>query len=361
MCEGTNLWDTKGHPAFKPLTGAKRPLSGYFALGGASPMFDEKWCNSAPKNLWIATEKVHGSNMSFICNGDVVVAAKREDILAETDEENESFFNFLPVKRKYESAAAALYAQLKSATYPGMTKVTIFGELFGGLYPPVDGGSDGAATSRPVQEGVYYSPAVDFIAYDVEVELSSDGAHDERRIFLNVCLAFNLLKACGFMTPPVTAMGDFATIVNSLVLPFPTLIPTALFRLPPMDANFAEGYVCKTVEPQSVPQLGSGKTTRAIFKRKLDKFAEVMKDRERTVRGATPKELAAEALRAVKSQLLNANMLASARSKAGRGKVAAKDVVRFLNADVRDALDKMDLPFTEDVEALIIAYVTDNT
>ena len=42
------------------------------------------------EELWVATEKVHGTNFSFIHNGSAFKCAKRTSLLENTD----SFYNF---------------------------------------------------------------------------------------------------------------------------------------------------------------------------------------------------------------------------------------------------------------------------
>lgn len=50
------------------------------------------------EELWVATEKVHGTNFCFIHNGTTLKCAKRTSFL----ENNNSFYNFQTIAKKYE-------------------------------------------------------------------------------------------------------------------------------------------------------------------------------------------------------------------------------------------------------------------
>ena len=41
--------------------------------------------------------------------------------------------------------------------------IIIYGELFGGIYPDINTGF------KPVQKGIYYSPSIHFIAFDIYI------------------------------------------------------------------------------------------------------------------------------------------------------------------------------------------------
>ena len=129
--------------------------------------------------------------------------------------------------------------------------------------------------------------------------------------------------------------------------------------VPPALVGEQLGYVIKTVEDQRVDT--TKKPQRTVFKRKIEQFAEVMKEKSADVKSATPKERAAAATRFVKTSLLNGRMLASAQSKAGRGKKNAADVLKFFMRDVESALADEELPSSKDIEALVAAFVDETT
>jgi hypothetical protein len=48
--------------------------------------------------LWVATEKIHGTNFCFVFNGSVMECAKRTSFLTQTD----SFYNYQPISTRCE-------------------------------------------------------------------------------------------------------------------------------------------------------------------------------------------------------------------------------------------------------------------
>lgn len=46
---------------------------------------------------WVAMEKIHGSNFSFITDGHTIACSRRNSLLAE----HETFYNFQVVREKY--------------------------------------------------------------------------------------------------------------------------------------------------------------------------------------------------------------------------------------------------------------------
>src|SRR3990167_3357307 len=76
--------------------------------------------------LWIATEKLHGANFSFWCDGTEVKVASRTQFVDGT------FFNCQAVINKYQDKVMSLWEVLsKTEDWTDLTLV-IYGELFGG-------------------------------------------------------------------------------------------------------------------------------------------------------------------------------------------------------------------------------------
>ncbi len=139
----------------------------------------------------------------------------------------------------------------------------MFGELFGGVYPHPDVPDRG---HQPVQKGVYYSPEIDFLAFDIQIV-----KHDGQKQWLNYHLALKLFKTCElFHAEPLkegTLSECFAFGIN-----INSTIPERL-GLPAIPQNQMEGIVIKAVE--TVFMSPSKNNMRAIFKKKNPKFAEV--------------------------------------------------------------------------------------
>ena len=84
-----------------------------------------------PQDLeYVVQEKVHGTNTSFLCDGRDVGFAKRTSMLAE----GEQFYDYPELVARYKERVLKLFADIK-ARCPEVTQISVFGEMFGGLYP----------------------------------------------------------------------------------------------------------------------------------------------------------------------------------------------------------------------------------
>jgi Rnl2 family RNA ligase len=89
---------------------------------------------------WVASEKVHGANFSFIVTPTKeVVAAKRTSIIKASDNFYASATK--TVRNKYDTSAVKAFDLLaneilpkKYSTLVQLKQVSIYGELFGGAY-----------------------------------------------------------------------------------------------------------------------------------------------------------------------------------------------------------------------------------
>ena len=289
MSETTNHWLTQRHPAFAPFKGK---------LKNVARILGSKQLSSAT-NIWVVTEKVHGSNFSFVCSPPTgqgaqptVRCAKREEFLNEdSDEDNASFFGFRKVKNRYQAAAEQAFTTIvKQFTSNGITatpsdnviRLTIYGELFGGTFPGLSSPPD---VISAVQEGVYYHPDLDFMAFGATVTLrppvdQPDAKQADKPVTsveLDFLPAMEMLKSCGFFTAEALHLGSFNECCN-FDINFPTTIPgrlgvdrEAVKKI--AATNLAEGIVCRTNISQMVPVTGNKPDDHCLFKRKRDDFA----------------------------------------------------------------------------------------
>ncbi|KAJ3091538.1 hypothetical protein HK102_000185 [Quaeritorhiza haematococci] len=137
---------------------------------------------------WVVTEKIHGANCSLIVSKAKddpdeleVSIARRTAVL----KPNEGFFNIFTFKngefaedlrRKAKLAFKAVeedyMPKAKAARGPAdweLEAVVIYGELFGGGYPHPQMAPNGIYRGKPVQLGIFYSPVLEFAAFDVRV------------------------------------------------------------------------------------------------------------------------------------------------------------------------------------------------
>ena len=289
MSETINHWLTQRHPAFAPFKGKPKNVA---RILGSKQL-------SSATNIWVVTEKVHGSNFSFVCSPPTehgapptVRCAKREEFLNEnSDEDNTSFFGFRKVKNRYQAAAEQAYTTIaKRFTCNGITttpsdevvRLTIYGELFGGTFPGLPSPPDGISA---VQEGVYYHPDLDFMAFGAAVTLRPPvDQPDVKQADMPVTLVeldflptMEMLKSCGFFTAEALHLGSFNDCCN-FDINFTTTIPgrlgvdrEAMKKI--AATNLAEGIVCRTNIAQTVPVTGNKPDDHCLFKRKRDDFA----------------------------------------------------------------------------------------
>ena len=200
---------------------------------------------------YVVQEKVHGANLSFITNGKDIISAKRTELI--TDDEN--FYNSKYVQHKYESKVIQLY-KLISEKYSDVKQVTIFGELFGGIYPQPN--VEKVNTAVFFQKGVYYCPDNDFYAFDILI--NSDQYLDNDTIN-------NLFESVGFLYAKTIFRGSLNDCLE-----YPNNFKSKIsewFNLPDLQQNICEGVVIRPVQP-SFFRNGS----RVLIKNKNERWTE---------------------------------------------------------------------------------------
>ncbi|UED86712.1 RNA ligase family protein [Streptomyces profundus] len=207
---------------------------------------------------WVATEKVHGAHLLVVCDGTGVHPAKRRELLG--DEAMDDFFGMSRVWPELLVAAARFASVLRSA-WGDTAVVTIYGELAGGCYPHAD--APAAADAEPVQTGVWYAPGLHWLPFDAQVE------NAQGRRWISDRALRKAAATAGLICPPVLRQGTLAKL-HDLPVAFPTRVP-ALFGLPDLPDNLAEGYVLKPAGEW--PEAGSA-DTRPVAKVKQTSFAE---------------------------------------------------------------------------------------
>lgn len=196
---------------------------------------------------YIVQEKVHGTNICFITDGQSIVCARRNEIIME----NETFYNVHIVMEKYKNQILALYQDIANQY---LTKtISIYGELFGGGYPHPDIPID--HKSQLVQRGIYYAPSNDFYAFDILINGES---------YLNTEMVNQLFEKHKFLYAKTLFKGNLSDCL-SYPNAFKTTIPQE-FNLPELEGNICEGVVIRPIKPLF---LKSGE--RIIVKNKNEK------------------------------------------------------------------------------------------
>lgn len=245
--------------------------------------------------LWMATEKLHGANFSFWCDGTEVKVASRTQFVDGT------FYNCQTVINKYSQAVLETHRAL---LLDG-TVLVIYGELFGGN----------------VQKEVEYGEK-DFCGFDVSI----DGEIVEK------VEAFSIIRFASIKTVPVIHVGTFA---ECLALPntFKSLLTPEGYT----EENTSEGLVIEPVEPQS---FNNG--SRVYFKNKTEGFSEKKR---------TPKEVKVFELSKSESELMNLLLEYNTEQRVSNviskiGVVTNKDFGKILGLTTQDLLEE----FTKETE-----------
>lgn len=283
------------------------PFSSYEKIAeslAASLGDDEAAHRASSKAEWIVTEKIHGANFCFVVDGAAIRCAKRRGYLPD----DEDFFGHRAVLARLAGPLHALFARQKS--HDARTRLLhVHGELHGGGYPhadvpPVPGVS-------PVQTGVWYSPRIEFRAFDIGV--SREGT--EVRVYLD---QDDALALCDDVKVPFVRPLFRGTYEDAFAFPlgFETTLP-ALLGWPSLGpTNKAEGVVLKPARAVVVPRRAG--VLRPVIKRKIDEFAEDGRF-HRAEKWAQPaaSAFALDLLRYEVSLLVNENRLHAAVSKVG--------------------------------------------
>ena len=177
--------------------------------------FMEKVRNHTPIDArFVVQEKVHGSNCSFLCDGQEIQFAKRTAVVAK----DEDFYQWQELAERYRERIFKVYGMINEC-FCDLQSIIVYGEMFGGAYP--------------------------------HKEITTNHIFAEAGIFYAETLFEGTLEEC---------------------LAYPNAFPSNIykhFKLPEIEDNICEGIVIRPKEPLYIPN-GS----RIIIKSKNARFAE---------------------------------------------------------------------------------------
>ncbi|MCP2732249.1 RNA ligase family protein [Limnofasciculus baicalensis] len=213
------------------------------------------------KTDWVVTEKIHGANFGIVTNGLIVWFAKRKEFLSPDD----NFFDYQSIAHNLTAQAKEIF-RIYQTQRQGLQRVFIYGELFGGEYPHPD--VPAIPHLQAVQTGIYYSPKIEYCAFDIAVE---EKGKSVKLVYLDYDNAIALFQEVGTIYAVPLFMGRYQDALTYNI-DFDSTIP-ALLGLPTLPfPNPAEGIVIKPVKSIYV-ETPKGKI-RPILKIKIPKFAE---------------------------------------------------------------------------------------
>jgi Rnl2 family RNA ligase len=145
-----------------------------------------------PSIQWIAQEKIHGANFSFMYDGKTLSCAKRTGDITET----ENFFGYEIILTKYKKSVMDAW-DLLNERYKDVKEINIFGEF----------------AEPGIQKEVDYEHK-DFYAFDIQV----NGNYIDKEIVNETC------KLSGIKIAPIIRYGSFDELCN-MERAFDTLVP----------------------------------------------------------------------------------------------------------------------------------------
>ena len=306
---------------------------------------------------WVVTEKVHGANFSFVIQPNQeqeleVRCARRKGFIGK----GENFFGHERVFARLRDNMTAVWELVLSKvstswsvyqdtpTGVRVQRVTVFGELFGGTYSHPD--VDSVPGMQRVQYEVEYSPEVRFMAFDVAVHFVGEPGPDGNKQmmvhkrYMDYDEVMCVLDQAGvpFMAPVAVCSLEqaLAMDVNSMQSTLP-----ALFGLPTLENNVAEGVVIKLLQESTCIKLIDGE--RAIIKLKSKSFRE----RSHPSKRFEPDELQQQVL----SRICDAR-LSCVISKIGSVQPNRASVYKVALLLIQDAMDDLDEHWTNKVSEL---------
>ena len=201
-----------------------------------------KWID--PKIQFVCTEKIHGTNYSFLVNSKEVIPCKRTSIL----KENDSFMGHQRIFDKYKDEAIKIFKEIK-VEYPEVKSIQLFGELFGGCY---DGITE--KDHKKIQKGVNYHKENEFMAYDLKINFSGEQVPSLYYDFDKLQI---LLKKTNIKVVPVIFTGSLQECVK-LNPAFVSQV-YSYFGLEKIDDSklVSEGYVIHPLHESENPILGT--------------------------------------------------------------------------------------------------------
>ena len=223
-------------------------------------------------------EKVHGSNVCFVTNGDEFGWCKRTSALCPK-------YNFPGIESVCERYSDILKMAVQDICksdkkrFPTGTVFYLYGEMFGGSFEhpeiPV------AQGAKKIQKGISYTPNNEFLVFDMMYKLPVDNDSLVESVPLNYMTVEEMLHFCVSFQIPHIPIYSKAIGVHDLeeLLKLECHTKTEihqLFNLPiPHRGEWAEGLVLR---PNKTFFLPSG--SRAIIKFKDAFFSEVSKEKD---------------------------------------------------------------------------------
>lgn len=284
-----------------------------------SKFIEKLYTNGLTTGVWVAREKIHGTNFSLIIERDNVTCAKRTGPILPA----EDFYGYEIVLKKYDKAIKAVQEVMESISTSVPVSYQVFGEFAGG----------------GIQKGVDYGEK-DFYVFDIIINTESDDTY-----YMSDYEMQDFCNEFGFKMAPMLGRGTFdalITIPNDLDSVLAAYNATAsedlveanncVFDANVIGDNTAEGYVLKPCFPKWLPN-----GTRVAIKCKNSKFSEKKKS-DKPIKTQVPLTEIDKNLLDVLACYVTLNRVNNVISKIGT--VTPKDFGKVMGLTVQDILEE---------------------
>jgi RNA-editing ligase len=235
------------------------------------------------KDVWVALEKVHGSNLGiYLIDETQVRCAKRSGIM----DPNENFFGYHVLLDDFRRFVTTMH-QLIRQKYGLSTirKVILHGELFGCKYihpqvPKSDkwctlpNGKKFPMAGVLIQKEPFpqYSPELHFFCFDVKYSVTGEERDEKILPYDDMAELCDQIPGFLYAKPIVRGTLDqcLAFDIENFITPLPALLGLGNF---PLEGNYAEGIVVRHVK-RGTPEL-EAKGVSSILKIRCSAFMEL--------------------------------------------------------------------------------------
>lgn len=238
--------------------------------------------------------------------------------------DDEKFYDYPELLDAYKDKVMKLFNRIKKG-HPEVVAISVFGEMFGGLYPHNEVKANRKLTL--IQKGVCYTPEHEFYGFDIYL---FDG---ENGWYLPVDEVNGLFESEGFFYAKTLFRGTLAECMK-YTNAFPSKISEWL-GFPAIEDNICEGIVIRPVTPM---YLRNG--SRVLIKSKNERFAEKKSVKKRNKLFAEPVPYSEElkALVAEVEAYVTENRLTNVVSHIGEVHVP-KDFGKIMGLFSKDVLE----------------------
>ena len=238
-----------GNSGGTPESTSNTEVSKYDSIKEIRTPYGRKICRTYSDSPVVVTEKIHGANFSIYGGiNNKPVFCKRSGPIAD----EEDFYGFWSIRDRLSGYVMKLLTLLiKTGLLTSETdRFQVFGELFGGLYPGMK------APLKHIQKGVYYTPHLEFMAFDLQVNGK----------YLPFSTMFDLVTKAGYRTVPVINRSiSLKEAIKIDISQINSRVPEVL-GFDPLESNIIEGVVIRVNDDES--------GNRYLIKYKNEQFAE---------------------------------------------------------------------------------------